>query len=122
MGKKRDGRWQPHSTSKVRAVATHVSPQAAIREMRYIQQQFDAYEHLLSNHKKIELVYEDMINGQCLTDAATRAICDLLEVEPAPMCCEFVKVNPNKLELMVENYQELATALAGTEFERYLRD
>ena len=122
MGKKRDGRWQPHSTSKVRTVATHVLPQAAIREMQFVQRQFDAYEHLLSNHKKIELVYEDMINGQCLTDAATHAICELLELEPAPMCCDFVKVNPNKLELMVENYQELASALAGTEFEKYLRD
>ena len=122
MGKKRDGRWQPHSTSKMRAVSTHVSPQAAIRDMQFVQQQFDVYEDLLSNHKKIELVYEDMIDGQCLTDAAMHAICDLLEVEPAPMCCDFVKTNPDKLELVVENYQELASALAGTEFERYLRD
>jgi hypothetical protein len=90
--------------------------------MQYAQEQFDVYERLLSNHKKIELVYEDMIDDRCLTDAAMHAICDLLELEPAPMCCDFVKVNPNKLELMVKNYQELASALAGTEFEKYLSD
>jgi LPS sulfotransferase NodH len=122
MGKKRDGVWQPHSTSKLPVVTTHVSPQEAIREMRYVQQQFDLYEDLLSKHNKIELVYEDMINGQCLSDAAMHAICELLEVEPVPMCCDFVKVNPNKLELMVENYQELSSALTGTVFEKYLRD
>lgn len=122
MGKKRDGRWQPHSKTRLRAVKTHVSPAAAIREMRYVQEQVDLYEKLLSNHKKIDLVYEDMIDGQCLTEAAMHAICDLLEVESIPMCCDFVKVNPNKLEMLVENYQELASALAGTEFERYLRD
>lgn len=122
MGKRRDGRWQPHSTSKVRTVATHISPQAAIREMRNVQRQFDLFEQLLSNHRKIELVYEDMIDGQCLSDAAREAVCDLLEVESAPMCCDFVKVNPNKLELMVKNYDELAAALKGTEFEQYLQD
>lgn len=121
LGKKRERRWLSHSTTQVRPVSTRVSPQAVIAEMRRVGHQFDEFEALLSHHHKIELVYEELINGHCLSDDAAAAIQRLFEIEPAPMCCEFVKVNPNSLELMVENYNELAAALKGTEFERFLK-
>ena len=88
--------------------------------MRRVCNQFAEFDRFLSHHQKIELVYETMINGQSLSDETTEAICELLHIESAPMYCNFVKINPNKLELMVENYDELVKALRGTEFERFL--
>ena len=120
LGKKRERNWQPHSTHKVRAVSTRISPEVAVKEMRRVQEQFEEFERLLSHHHKIELVYEDMIDGQCLSDEATKAVCGLLGLETRPMCCDYVKVNPNQLNVMVENYQELCEALRGTPFERFL--
>ena len=120
IGKKRERRWQPHATHKVPIASTYVSPAAAIQEMQRVRAEFENFERLLSQHEKIELVYEDMIDGQCLSDEVTQAVCGLLELEVRPMCCDYVKVNPNQLNVMVENYEELAEALRGTPFERFL--
>lgn len=120
LGKKRERRWQPHSTSKLPLVSICISPQAAIKAMQQTKKKFDDFERLLSNHRKIELVYESMIEGRCLSKHATDAICNLLDIEQQPMCCDFVKVNPNELKLMIDNYEEVVNALSGTQFERFL--
>lgn len=121
LGKKRgQKRWLPHSTQKLPPVTTHISPQAAITYMEHTQAQYQKFETLLSQHHKIELVYETMIDGQCLREEVSRAICDLFQIEYQKMCCDFVKVNPNSLQQMIENYDELAEALHGTPYERFL--
>jgi LPS sulfotransferase NodH len=121
LGKKRgQKRWRPHSTKKLPPVTTCISPQAAIKNMESIHAQYQKFETLLSQHPKIELVYETMIEGQCLTDQVSQAICDLFQIEHRKMCCNFVKVNPNILQQMIENYDELADALHGTQYERFL--
>ncbi|WP_162010831.1 hypothetical protein [Nitrosococcus halophilus] len=120
LGAKRERRWQPHTTKKVPGVSIHISPTAAIKEMQRVRNQFLEFEQLLSHHHRIELVYETMINGQSLSNEAAEKICELFQLNPAPMHCDFVKINPNELELMVKNYDELASALRGTEFEQFL--
>lgn len=88
--------------------------------MRGVQQSFQQYEQLLFGHRKIELLYERLFNGATLSADAWAKLVELLEIEPADTSSELVKMNPNNLRPMVENYDELAAALAGTEFERYL--
>jgi len=121
LGKRRaNRRWQPHSTKKLPPVSTRISPSAAIKSMHKIQEQYQKFETLLSRHQKIELVYESMIDGQCLAEPVAQAVCELLDIEFREVCCNFVKVNPNSLRLMVENYEELADALRGRQYERFL--
>jgi hypothetical protein len=120
LGRKRSRRWEPHSNKKLPVVSTYISPESAIRDMQNTLNQIDYYERFFSNHKKIELVYENMINGKCLNETVTNEICELLSIEKRPLCCDLVKVNPNRLELMIDNYSELVSALKGTHFERYL--
>ena len=120
IGKKRERRWQPHTTKKLPPVTTYISPEKAIAEMTRVQNYFREFEEALSLHNKIELIYEEMIDGSCLSDQATCSICNLLRIEVKPMCCNFVKINPNQLALIVENYQELADALSGSRFADFL--
>ncbi|NET04037.1 MAG: sulfotransferase [Symploca sp. SIO2B6] len=114
------GRKNPFPTKSVPVVSIHVSPQKAIKEMRRVQNWFDQYKQLLSQHPHIELVYETMISGQSLSPDASKSVNDLLELESISMNSDLVKVNPEKLELMVNNYEELVTKLKGTEFECFL--
>jgi len=120
IAKKRDGLWQPHTTSNLKTVTTKISPKAAIKEMQRVKQKFEEFEQLFEKHQKIELVYENMIDGQCLSNEATQKICDLFQTKYQPMCCEFLKVNPNKLELLVKNYQEISDSFRNSEYEEYL--
>jgi LPS sulfotransferase NodH len=112
--------WSPHTTSPVPPVSTRISPVKAIKEMRKVRDLFNEFELFFARHRKIELVYEQMINGQSLSNAAWAAIGELLEIEPAEAASNQIKINPGDLRPMVENYDELADALKGTEFERFL--
>jgi hypothetical protein len=78
------------------------------------------YDRRLSQHPKIELVYETMIHGNSLSEEAAQAVCELVDVPQAPMSSNLVKMNPTRLSDIVSNYDELARALVGTEFEAYL--
>lgn len=101
-------------------IRTRISPARAMRSMRNNKKLFEHYEMLFSKHRKITLVYETMIEGQSLSETAAAAVCNLLKIDPAPMAGPFVKMNPDKLELIVENYNELVDALTGSEFEVFL--
>lgn len=113
--------WRQHVIAPVAPVAIRISPRKAIQGMRQVRAYFDEFENFLASHRKIELIYEVMINGQKLTRESWEALSDLLEVEPAEnVASVLVKMNPSNLRPMVENYDELAAALRGTEFERFL--
>jgi LPS sulfotransferase NodH len=119
-GTRKDRPWSPHATSPVPVVSTRISPDKAMREMRRVRELFGEFEQLLTGHRKIELVYEQLISGQSLSTAAWAAVSELLEIEPAEVASDQIKINPSNLRPMVENYDELAAALKGTEFERFL--
>lgn len=119
-GTSKDRPWSPHATSPVPVVSIRISPDKAIKEMRKVRDLFQEFELFLAGHRKIELVYEQMINGQSLSNAAWAAVSELLEIEPAEAASDQIKINPGDLRPMVENYDELADALKGTEFERFL--
>ena len=113
--------WRPHSTYQLPVVSIRISPQHAIEEMRRVRNAFHDFERLFSRHRKIELVYEQLFNGPTLSNDAWRAVCGLLEIEYVEdATSNLIKINPNTLRPMVKNYDELAAALAGTEFEKYL--
>jgi hypothetical protein len=120
LGVKRRKRWEPHSTEKLPVVSVPINPEAAIKDMQQSQRQFDEFQELLFNHNKVEIIYEDMIDGECLNAKTTKAICGLLGVEYRPLCCDLVKTNPNQLKLMINNYEDIKIALKNTEFERFL--
>jgi hypothetical protein len=105
----------------VPVISTRISPARALRAVRRNKRLFEHYEQLFSAHHSISLVYERMVYGQSLSTAAKTAVFDLLEIDPAPVTGPFVKMNPDNLELIIENYDDLVNALAGTEFEAFLR-
>lgn len=117
---KRERAWQPHTDHPVPVVSVRVSPQDAIEDMRRVRNYFLEFERLLSGHRKVELIYERLFNERTLSQEALGKIAELLEIEPMPISSGLVKMNPNELRQMVENYDELVEALADTEFERFL--
>ena len=120
LGVRRERPWQPHTDHEIPVASVHVSPERAVKDMQRVRDNFIRFEKLLSDHRKTELVYERMCHGQTLTQEAWEQISDLLEIESVPIAADLVKMNPDDLRPMVENYDELAAALAGTEFERFL--
>ena len=119
--RKTERAWKPHTTTPVAAVQVTVDPANAIADMRNVQRLFDAFEELLSDHRRIELVYEQMYSGRTLTREAWSRVTGLLDIDPPEDAgSDLVKMNPDDLTRIVSNYDELSAALRGTEFERFL--
>lgn len=117
MGK----RERVQATGPVEAVRTHVDPAEAIDAMRQARERYERFDGLFGTHPRLQLAYESLFDGQGLSEAASAAICDFLEVPRQPMHSRLTKLNPELLRDMVTNYDELATAVARTEFAEFLQ-
>jgi hypothetical protein len=54
-------------------------------------------------------------------EAESRRVLDFLNIDQvAPLTTDLVKLNPDSLEDMIENYEEVKQALSGTDFEEFL--
>lgn len=117
---KRDNRWQPHATVPVAPVSLDISSVAALEYMRRAVAEYEAHERLFSDHPRLHLSYESMIDGQTLRADVARDVCRFLGVSEHPMKSNLVKVNPERLQDMVANYDEFANAIRKTEFAEML--
>lgn len=116
MGK----RERVQATAPVEAVRTHVDPGEAIAAMRRARKRHEHFEALFGGHARLQLTYESLFEGQGLSEATTSVICDFLGVPRHPMRSKLTKLNPESLRDMVTNYDELAAAVARTEFAEFL--
>lgn len=116
MGK----RARVQATSRVDAVRTRVDPQKAIAAMRAARERYRHFESVFRDHPRLALSYESLFDGQRLHAGTAGRICDFLGVAPHPMQSRLVKLNPEMLREMVTNYEELAAAVARTEFAELL--
>ena len=114
-------RERVQATGPVAAVRTHVDPGQAIASMRKARERHQHFDSLFSTHPRLQLAYESLFEGQGLSEAANAAICDFLEVPRHPMRSKLTKLNPESLQDMVTNYDELANAVARTEFAEFLQ-
>ena len=89
-------------------------------KMRLAKMLYHWYDKRLSQHPKIELAYEYMVAPNGLSESATLLVCEFLGIPLEPMVTDLVKLNPDDLRMIVTNYDEVARAFAGTEFEQYL--
>ena len=112
MGK----RERVQATAPVDAVRTHVAPREAITAMRRAQERYERFEALFGDHPRLQLTYESLFDGQELSAGTTASICEFLAIARHPMRSNLTKLNPESLQDMVTNYDELAAAVARTEF------
>jgi len=116
----RDRKWQPHATEPVPPIRIHVSPQAALRDMRRVNALYTHFEHVFRDHQRLGLVYEQIIDGQVLRAPIAEAVCNFLGVPQRQLSSPLIKINPEKLSDMVINYDELADAVGRSEFAHLL--
>ncbi|MGH8243808.1 MAG: hypothetical protein ACRETY_10715 [Steroidobacteraceae bacterium] len=116
MPEKRNAIWEPHTTEPLPPLTIRVDPAAAIDEMRRARLKYQHFENIFVGHRRLAVVYEDMLDNQRLRPSEGRRICEFLAVEDHPMHSSFIKLNPESLEAMVLNYGELAATVSRTEF------
>jgi LPS sulfotransferase NodH len=97
-------------------VWVRVDPAKAITALRAAIARRERYEALFAPHACLNVAYESLFDGASLQALTANAICDFLGVPKYPMKSGIIKLNPESLRDMVENYDELAEAISRTEF------
>jgi Sulfotransferase family len=113
-------RRQVQTRSPVEPIWVRVDPSHAIASMRAAQRRHEDFAALFKNHARLPISYETLIDGQYLNAETGRRICEFLGVTYRPMTAPLTKLNPESLQEMVTNYDELAEALSRTEFSGML--
>jgi len=73
---------------------------------------------MLKDKRHIEISYESFVANR---DAETQRILDFLNIDQfVPLTTELVKLNPDSLQEIIENYEEVKQALSGTASENFL--
>ena len=88
--------------------------------MRKARLAYQHFEDLFKAHRRLPVAYEDLIENQRLRPSEGRRICDFFGISDHPMQSSLIKMNPESLQAMVSNYDELASAISETEFASLL--
>jgi hypothetical protein len=103
---------QPTAVSSWKASRIHVDPSTVNQKLDAIESEHDDWLSMLSDVVPYcDIVYEDYVADM---EAFNRSILDFLDVRYRPLHSDLRKVNPDKLEDIIENYDEIAATLAGT--------
>lgn len=110
-----------HSTQAVEPVKIRLDPKILIKDFRRRQIRFDKYKKRFNDDFKVpffEIAYESLVAD---LDKEIRKVLRFLEIDKfMPLKSQFVKVNPDSLEDILENYNEVKKVLINTEFENFL--
>ena len=90
------------------------------QDLEAISAEHAAWKSMVGNRLScLDVVYEEYAADG---EAGNAAILDFLNVRPAPLKTDLKKVNPDKLEDIVENFEQVAAELDGTRFAPYLTE
>lgn len=107
-----------HSTAKVKLVTVRLSPFKLKLQLTRLSQQIEKFRKMVENSRHIEVTYEALVANR---EAEINRIFDFLKVDPCGhLTTNLVKLNPNSLEEIIENYADIKRTLSGTRFEKFL--
>jgi LPS sulfotransferase NodH len=107
-----------HTTSKVKKVTIRLSPKKLRREAAKRLYEIEKYRRLFKHQDYHELNYESFMEDR---DDETHRILDFLGIDEfVSLRSNLVKQNPDSLEDILENFQEIKKAFQGSIFEKYL--
>ena len=107
-----------HSTQPVAAVKLHVDVRALKKDISRQLRLIDKYRAEFADSPYIEVLYESFVQDR---EQETRRVLQFLGIDEfVSLSTNLVKLNPDSLDQIIENYQEVAQALQGTAYAKYL--
>lgn len=107
-----------HATSPLDRVTVRVPPDEIRRLLIEREKRVAGFRERLQGGRHLEISYESFLARQ---ESETRRILDFLGIDRlVPFTSRYVKQNPDSIAAILENYAEVARALSGTSFARYL--
>ena len=108
----------PREGAEIRTVKIHIDPQELLTELNKRVALIEEQRQLFSDCHCHEVFYEDFVADR--TKESVRMLRFLGVDESRELTTDLLKINPESLSDLVENYEEICAALKGTQHEKYL--
>ena len=116
----RRARGVAHSPRAVKPVKVHVNVNRLQKDLTRKSQLVQKYRKVFENKPYLEVFYESFTANR---DAETKSILQFLGVsELVPLQSDLVKLNPDSLEDIIQNYGQVVEALQYTSFAECLEE
>lgn len=107
-----------HSTKALEPIKVRLDPAKVLAALTRTTQLVETYRGIFAGNPYLEVTYESFAAHR---DDESRRVLEFLNVEPLlPLTTDLVKINPDSLERLIENYEEIVRALKGTAYEPFL--
>ena len=107
-----------HSTAKVKPITLHLQPFVLKMRLLRLTRKIRQYRTKLKSLRYLEISYESFVADQ---ETETHRLLDFLHIDHIVLLtANIVKLNPDSLGAIIENYTEIEWTLQGTEFEKFL--
>jgi LPS sulfotransferase NodH len=104
-----------------RAVARGYVPIDLLREqLTRVSREVAVEEAALARVPHLRLSYEEDLVREDTRQPTMNRVFDYLDLPPATVSTKYVRLSSDRFEDFVENYDEMAAALAGTQYEPFL--
>ena len=114
------GKMASHTTKQITVPRVYVPPEKALAAMRQFVSDGKRFDELFGGHEKLNINYEDLFENGGLRPSSGKSLCEFLGVEATPMASNLKKMNRQRLEECVSNYDDLSSTLHETEFSELL--
>lgn len=108
----------PREGDAVKSVLIHVDPATILSELQKRTRRIDKKRELIADMPVLEVSYEEFVADRQAEAARIQPFLGMSEV--LPFETDLVKINPNSLADVIDNYEEIKAVLMGTEFEKLL--
>jgi glycosyltransferase involved in cell wall biosynthesis len=103
-----------------KAVYFFDEPANLLETLRFTTRRLESVQQLFRGHEVVHLTYEDDIAEE--PKRGYRKVCEFLSIEEEPVGVSLGRTTPFPLCDVIENFDEVKAALAGTEFEWMLSE
>ena len=103
---------------ELKPTKVHVDTKNILEDFRRRQKRFEKFRRKFRDLPFLEIHYESMLAD--LDEEANKILRFLSIDQIMPLTTDHVKVNPDALKEIIENYVEVKNTLKNTEFERFL--
>lgn len=110
-------RGKYHSTVQLGAIKISLPIATLVKRLQGIEYQSRQWGEVFGGDNYVRVVYEEFVQNQSEESAR---IVDYIGVRKLAIESPLVKLNPDDLSDIVENYDQVVRVLKGTPFERYL--
>lgn len=108
----------PREGQEIKTVKLHLEPENLLAQLKMRLDRIEANRKRVEGFPVLEVSYESFVADR---NAEAERIQPFLGIQDVvPFTTDLVKINPDALDQVIDNYEEIRDLLTGTEFEQYL--